>query len=130
MDNSDDPLFADALEFDEEPLENNTISASISKRKDVDSPRSGIEEDDVGYMANDSNDSNIESAFTSVPDYIEFLPRQPNRNRTERVLYPSQIVYGSEPLPKVNAKAPEVGESSSSANFVSSRRAKFHENMV
>ncbi len=65
-----------------------------------------------------------------MPDYIESPPRQSKRNRTEQVLYPGQIVYGSGPLPKVNAKATEVGQSSSSANFVSLHTAKSHEHMV
>ncbi len=81
-------------------------------------------------MANDSNDGDIESAPTSVPDHIESPPRRSKRNRTEQVLYPGQIVYGSGPLSKVNAKAPEVGQSSRSANFVSSNTAKSHEHMV
>ncbi len=109
LENSDDFLFADPLEFDEEQLENNATSTSISGRKDVDSPKSGKGGDDVGSIVNDSNDSDIVSALTSVPDYTESLPRRSKRNCTKRVLYPGQIVYGSGPLPKVNVKAPEVG---------------------
>ena len=40
------------------------------------------------------------------------------------------LCLGSGPLPKVDTKAPEVGQSSSSANFVSSCTAKSHEHMV
>ncbi len=81
-------------------------------------------------MANDSYDSGIESALTSLPDHIVPPPRQSKRSRTKRVLYPCQIVYGSGPLTKVNTKTPEVGQSSSSASFVSSYTAKSHEHMV
>ncbi len=127
---SDDSLFADHSEFDQEPLENNTTSAPLFGRKDVDSSKPGIGREDGGSMANDSNDSETESALISVPDHIESPPRRSKHNCSKRVLYPGQIVYGSGPLSKVNAKAPEVGQSSSSANLVSSRSAKSHENMV
>ncbi len=81
-------------------------------------------------MVNDVNDSDIESALTSVFDHIESSPRRSKSNCTKEFLYPGQMVYRSGSLPKVNAKALEVGKSSSSANFVSSRTAKSHENMV
>ncbi len=81
-------------------------------------------------MTNDSNDSDTEPALTSVPDNIESPPRRSKRNRTEQVLYSGQIVYGSRSLPKVNAKAPEVGQSSSSANFMNSSTAKSHKYRV
>ncbi len=71
-------MFADLLEFDEKLPENNTISTHISGRKDVDLPQSGKGGDDVRSMANDSNDSDIESALTSVPDHIESAPRRSN----------------------------------------------------
>ena len=77
-------------------------------------------------MSNDINDSDIESALTSAPDHIESPPRRSKRNCTKRVLYPCQIVYGPGPFLKVNSKAPEVGQSSSSANFISSHTAKSH----
>ncbi len=128
--NSNDSLFADPLEFDEEQPENNAISTPISGRKDVDSPQSGKGGDDVGTMVNDGNDSEVESAITSVLDHIESPPRRSKRNRTKEVLYPGQMVYGSGSLPKVNAKAPEVGKSGSSADFVSLCTAKSHEHMV
>ena len=73
--NSDDSLFVDPLEFDEEQPEAITTSAPIFEKKDVDSLQSGTGGDDVGPTANDSNDSNIESALTSVPDHIESPPR-------------------------------------------------------
>ncbi len=108
--NSDDFLFADPLEFDEEQPKNNETSTSISGRKDVNSPQSGKKGEDVGSMANDSNDNDIGSALTSLPDHIESPPRRSKRNRTEQVIYLGQIVYGSRPLPKVNVKAPEVDQ--------------------
>ncbi len=129
-DQSDDSLFADPLEFDEEQPGNNPTSTPNSGRKDADSPKSGEGGDDVESLANDSNHSNIELALTSVPDHIESPPRRSKRNFTERVLYPCQMVYRSGPLPKVNTKVPEVSQSSSSANFVTSRTAKSHEHMV
>ena len=83
--NSDNSFFADPLEFDEEQPENNAISTLISRRKDVDSPKSGKSGDYIGSIANNNNDSNIESAFTSVQDCIESPPRRTKRNRNERV---------------------------------------------
>ncbi len=65
-----------------------------------------------------------------MPDHIQSPPRRSKRNRTKRVLYPWQIVYGPGPLPKVNSKAHEVGQSSSSANFMSSHTAEFHVSIV
>ncbi len=123
-------MFADLLEFDEEQPENNATSTPIFGRKDVDSQKSGKGGDDVGSTADDGNESDTESGLTSMPHYIEPPPRRSTRNRTEHVLYPGQIVYGSGSLPKINPKALEVGRSSSSANFVSSRTAKSHEDMV
>ena len=45
--NSDDSLFADPLEFDEDIADANIPSAPISGRKDVDSPQSGTGRNDV-----------------------------------------------------------------------------------
>lgn len=81
-------------------------------------------------MVNNGNDCDIESALTSVPDYIESSTRQSTRNYTKQVLYPGQIAYGSGPLPKANMKAPKAGLSSSSTNFVSSCMAKSYEHIV
>ncbi len=81
-------------------------------------------------MANDNNNSDIESALTSVPDHIESPARQSKRNHIARILYPGQMVYRFGHLPKVNAKATEVGQSSSSANYVSSCTAKSHKHIV
>ena len=90
--NSDDSLFDDPSEFDEEPLENNTTSVPISGKKNVDSSKSGIGGDDVRSMENVSNDSDIGSALTSVPDQIESPQRRSKRKRTERILYSGPIV--------------------------------------
>ncbi len=81
-------------------------------------------------MVNNGNDSDIESAITSVPHHIESPLRRSKLNRIRRVLYSGQIVYGSGSLPKVNAKALEVGQSSRSAKLVSSSTAKSHKYIV
>lgn len=86
--------------------------------------------DNIKLTINDGNDSNIESVFSLVPDHIEFLPRRSIRNYIKRVLYPSQIVYSSGPLPKIDTKALEVSQSSCSITFVSSHMAKPHEHMI
>ena len=135
--NIDDFSFANPLEFDENETENNTQSIPISSgRKNGKSLQSGKEGNDVRFVDQEENppfNNNIndtKSVLTLVPDHIDSLPRQSTRNCTKQVLYPGQIAYGFGPLPKVDTKAPEVGQLSSSANFVTSCTAKSHKYMI
>ena len=93
--NSDDSLFADPLEFENEEAETNIKSAPIAPgRKNVELLESGTRGNDVRSgdqeetQLLDDNHSDTKSAFTSVPDHINSSPRQSTRNRTERILYP------------------------------------------
>ncbi len=81
-------------------------------------------------MANDSNDTNIKLALTKMPEYIESPLKRSIHSRIKRVLYPSQIPYGSESLPKVSTKASEVHQSSTSTKFVTKCTAKFDKYMI
>ena len=115
--NSDDFLFADLLEFDNEEAETNTRSAPIApRRKSVELIESGIggndvrSEDQGETQPLHDNHSDTESGFTSVPDPIDSRPRQLTRNHIERVLYPGQIAYGSGPLSGNKTKAPETSQ--------------------
>ncbi len=76
------------MEFDEEQPEAITTSVLIFEKKNVDSLQSGTGGDDVRSIANDGNDSDIESALISVPDHIESLFKRSIHNCTEQVLYP------------------------------------------
>ena len=130
----DDFLFINLLKFHKETAETNTLTALISRRKDVVSPQSGIGGNDITVekdnSATNDDDSNNESALTSIPDYIESSPKRLTCNHTERVLYPGQIAYSSGSLPEISTKAPESGQSSSSANFLSLYMAKSHKHIV
>ncbi len=66
--------------------------------------------DGVGSTANNGDNSDIKSALTSVPDYVESPIRKSKRNGEEHGLYPCQIEYSSVFLSKLNAKAPEVDQ--------------------
>ncbi len=125
------------MKFDEDKAQTNTPPALTSLgRKNGESPQSGTGGNDVRSIDqeenphfNDNNSDN-ESALTLVPDHIDSPPRHSTRNRTERVLYPGHIVYGSEPFFRDKMKASETSQSSSSENFGSSRTAKSHKHMV
>lgn len=106
--NLDDFLFDDLLEFDNEKAETNTILALIALgRKSIELLESGIERNDIRSRDQeetqplDDNFSDIKSALILVPDPINSLPRQSISNRIEQVLYPSQIIYSSEPTGKL-----------------------------
>ena len=73
-----------------------------------------------------SSNSDSKSALTLMPDYTKFPPKRLTRTRTEHILYPGQMVYGSGYLSKISTKASEPDQSSSSKNFVSSCTAKSH----
>lgn len=115
----------------------NTLSAPIFPRKKNgkslqsvtggNNVRSGEQKENLFFI---DNNSDTKSALTLVSDYIDSLPRQSTHNYTKQTLYPGQIAYNSGLLPKVSTKAPEAGQSNSSANFVSSRRAKSHKHIV
>lgn len=98
--------------------------------------QSSIKENDIRSAEQDknlpfnNNNSDTKSAHTLIPNYIDFLPRQSTCNCIKQVLYPGQIAFGFEFLPKTSIKELDISQSSRSANFVSSRAAKSHEHMI
>ena len=135
--NLNNSLFADPLEFDENKTQTNTLSTpAFLRKKNGKSSQLGTGRNDIRSADQEENppfngnNNNIKSALILVSDHTNSLPRQSIRNYTIRVLQPGQIAYGSELLPKVDTKAPEVGQLSSSANFLSLYMAKSYKYMV
>ncbi len=79
----------------------------------------------------DHEDGN-DSAFSSVPGSIDSIPRQSTRVPVPLESFLGQIAYGSGPLPEVDSqdKKSLSGRNQKSANDVSTRAAKSHQNMV
>lgn len=76
--NLNDFLFVNPLEFDENIANANTLSASISERKDVNLSQLGKKKNDVAAKkdssATNSKDNDNKSALISIPNYIKSLP--------------------------------------------------------
>lgn len=123
-------MFTDFLEFDEKRPKNNIISTPISEKKYINLLQLSTKRDNIIFTVNNGNESNIESAFRSVPNHIEFLLRRSIRNHIKQVLYPSQKIYRFRLLSKVDIKTLEVNHLSNSTNFVYSITAKFHKYMI